>query len=104
MHSVRIENDKLSYLHEALNPNKKNSIPAIKKYDIFYNNGFWSRKISASRLGCDEDIWIPFMSGFGGITFAFFPNGMSYYYFSDGYKYYWDNALMASHKIKSFCK
>jgi len=104
MHSVRIENDKLSYLHEALNPNKKNSIPAIKKYDIFYNNGFWSRKISADRLGCDEDIWIPFMSGFGGITFAFFPNGMSYYYFSDGYKYYWDNALMASHKIKSFCK
>ena len=104
LHKTRLNKDNFSYLNEALNPNQNNSISAIKKYDIFYNNGFWSRKISADRLGCDEDIWIPFMSGFGGITFAFFPNGMSYYYFSDGYKFYWDNALMASHKISSFCK
>ena len=104
LHKVRLNKNKFSYLNEALNPNQNNSISAIKKYDIYYNNGFWSRKISADRLGCDEDIWIPFMSGFGGITFAFFPNGMSYYYFSDGYKFYWDNALMASHKISSFCK
>ena len=43
------------------------------------------------------------MSGFGGITFAFFPNGMSYYYFSDGYVYSWEDAVHAANVIKPFC-
>ena len=44
-----------------------------------------------------------FMSGFGGITFAFFPNGMTYYYFSDGYDYAWESAVFSSNAIKPFC-
>ena len=43
------------------------------------------------------------MSGFGGITFAFMPNGMSYYYFSDGYVYEWEEAVIAAHKMRAFC-
>jgi hypothetical protein len=43
------------------------------------------------------------MSGFGGITFAFFPNGMTYYYFSDGYEYAWESAVFSSNSIKPFC-
>jgi hypothetical protein len=43
------------------------------------------------------------MSGFGGITFAFFPNQMSYYYFSDEYIYSWEDAVFAAHQIRAFC-
>ena len=65
----------------------------IVSADIFYNNGFWSRKFDGHKFGCNDDVWIPFMSGFGGITFAFFPNKMSYYYFSDEYIYSWEDAV-----------
>lgn len=102
LHEVK-NNDDYSFLNDALNPTSLNSVVAFKNEDIFYNNGFWSKKFDGEILGCKDDVWIPFMSGFGGITFALFPNGMSYYYFSDGYKYYWQNAVEASNKIKPFC-
>mgnify|MGYP001284514322 CR=1 FL=1 len=103
LHEVRNNKDNHVFLSEALNPSNLNSREAIKSEDIFYNNGFWSKKFEGKKLGCKDDVWIPFMSGFGGITFALFPNGMSYYYFSDGYKYYWENAVEASNKIRPFC-
>ena len=102
-HKVRNDEDSYSFLYDALNPSDFNSLVAIKDYDIFYNNGFWSKKFNGKKLGCKNDIWIPFMSGFGGITFAFFPNGMSYYYFSDGYVYSWEDAVHAANTIKPFC-
>ena len=93
----------LTYLYDALNPNDSNSLLAIPSVNIYYNNGFWSRKFDKDIFNCSEDVWIPFMSGFGGITFAFFPNGMSYYYFSDGYEFAWESAIFSSHSIKPFC-
>jgi hypothetical protein len=93
----------LTYLYDALNPNNNNSLLAIPSVNIYYNNGFWSRKFNKDIFNCSEDVWIPFMSGFGGITFAFFPNGMSYYYFSDGYEFAWESAIFSSHSIKPFC-
>ena len=93
----------LTYLYDALNPNDNNSLLAIPSVNIYYNNGFWSRKFDKNIFNCSEDVWIPFMSGFGGITFAFFPNGMSYYYFSDGYEFAWESAIFSSHSIKPFC-
>lgn len=93
----------LTYLYDALNPNDNNSLLAIPSVNIYYNNGFWSRKFEKDIFNCSEDVWIPFMSGFGGITFAFFPNGMSYYYFSDGYEFAWESAIFSSHSIKPFC-
>lgn len=103
LQKVKINNDSLSFLHEALNPNKANSNVAIRSADIFYNNGFWSRRFDGYKFGCKDDVWIPFMSGFGGITFAFFPNQMSYYYFSDEYIYSWEDAVYAAHQIRPFC-
>ena len=102
-HKVRIDKNNYLFLHEALNPSDSNSLVAIKYYDIFYNNGFWSKKFNGKKLGCKNDIWVPFMSGFGGITFAFLPNGISYYYFSDGYVYSWEDAVNAANIIKPFC-
>jgi hypothetical protein len=102
LHSIKNDND-LHFLNEALNPSYSNSLTAIKRANIFYNNGFWSKVFNKDLFGCDKDIWIPFMSGFGGITFAFMPNGMSYYYFSDGYVYEWEEAVIAAHKMRAFC-
>lgn len=103
LHKVKNNDDSFIFLHDALNPNNANSNIAIRSADIFYNNGFWSRKFDGHKFGCNDDVWIPFMSGFGGITFAFFPNKMSYYYFSDEYIYSWEDAVFASHQIRPFC-
>ena len=103
LHSVKNNNSKNIFLHDALNPNYSNSLEAIRSANIYYNNGFWSKIFDKNLFGCKEDIWIPFMSGFGGITFALFPNGMSYYYFSDGYVYSWEDAVIAAHTMRSFC-
>ena len=103
LHSVKNNSSKNIFLHDALNPNYSNSLEAIRSANIFYNNGFWSKVFDKNLFGCKEDIWIPFMSGFGGITFALLPNGMSYYYFSDGYVYSWEDAVLAAHTMRSFC-
>ena len=103
LHSVKNNSSKNIFLHDALNPNYSNSLEAIRSANIFYNNGFWSKVFDKNLFGCKQDIWIPFMSGFGGITFALLPNGMSYYYFSDGYVYSWEDAVLAAHTMRSFC-
>ena len=104
LHDIKNNNSsRLSFLKDALNPDYKNSILAIPEYNIYYNNGFWSRKFDKNIFNCKEDIWIPFMSGFGGITYALLPNGMTYYYFSDGYTFAWESAVIAANQIKPFC-
>lgn len=47
-----------------------------------YRHGFWARDLQAE-LGCDAPTWVPFMSGFGGITLAMFPNGAAWYSVAD---------------------
>ena len=84
--------------------NQTDALAAIPDANIFYNNGFWLRKYNKGTFGCKEDTWVPFMSGFGGITLAFLPNDMTYYYFSDGYTFAWDSAVFAANEIKPFCK
>ncbi len=69
-----------------------------------YNNGFWAHEISANLPGCSGERWIPFMSGYGGITVLILPNGTLYYYFSDDDTYLWMDAAVASHGIRSLCQ
>ena len=91
-------------MSDALQKNKNNrGLTAIDNI-LFYNNGFWSKRFNGPSLGCNEDIWIPFMSGFGGITVALLPNSSMYYYFSDNQEFAWDRAVNASNKMKPFCK
>ncbi len=47
-----------------------------------YQHGFWARNLQAE-LGCDQPTWVPFLSGFGGITVAMFPNGVAWYNVAD---------------------
>ncbi len=70
--------------------------------DLRYRHGFWAFNASEI-LGCKKDAWVPFMSGFGGITVAMFPNGIIYYYFSDGYIHRWRSAIVASNQIRRLC-
>ena len=71
--------------------------------NLRYNNGFWAVD-AGTILGCDAPLWVPFMSGVGGITVAMFPNGVIYYYFSDGYVYRWRSAMKAAHTIRPLCE
>jgi hypothetical protein len=68
-----------------------------------YNNGFWGFN-AATALGCDTDVWVPFMSGYGGISVVMLPNDTIYYYFSDGYVHRWASAVVESSKIRNLCE
>jgi len=91
------------FLDEGLQRTEDKGLLAIKQSDIFYNNGFWAARFDKNIFGCKEDLMIPFMSGFGGITVVFLPNSMMYYYFSDNYTFSWYSAVYAAHNIKPLC-
>ncbi|XOV81262.1 MAG: choice-of-anchor D domain-containing protein [Aestuariibacter sp.] len=67
----------------------------------YYNNGFWAKDLS-SETGC-SNLYVPFMSGYGGITVALLPNDTIYYYFSDNDEFNWTDAAVESHNIRSLC-
>ena len=50
--------------------------------NLRYQHGFWARNVRAV-LDCAHDTWVPFLSGFGGISLVLFPNGVVYYNFAD---------------------
>lgn len=50
--------------------------------DLRYQLGFWARKLPAAP-GCAHDDWVPFMSGFGGISVVLLPGGVIYYNVAD---------------------
>lgn len=68
-----------------------------------YNNGFWAHDVGGRMPGCSGELWIPFMSGYGGITVLVLPNRSAYYYFSDNDTYLWMDAAQAAHGIRSLC-
>lgn len=68
-----------------------------------YKNGFWAWNAGPS-VGCKTDLYIPAMSGFGGLTLALLPNGRTYYYVSDGYAFAWARAAKASHGDTPLCE
>ena len=68
-----------------------------------YKAGFWAWNAGPA-LGCRQDVWIPAMSGYGGISVALMPNGHVYSYFSDGQQFAWRRAAQASNLITPFCE
>ncbi|MEM6681149.1 MAG: serine hydrolase domain-containing protein [Pseudomonadota bacterium] len=76
-------------------------LPAPGK-GVRYNNGVWA--IDAARFaGCDTPLWIPFMSGFGGISVVMMPNDVTYYYVSDNYEFAWARAVTAVNAHRPMC-
>ncbi|MFH7042542.1 hypothetical protein ABT392_09505 [Paucibacter sp. JuS9] len=70
--------------------------------DTRYNNGFWAYNVKSS-LACASDKYVPFMSGFGGITIALMPNNTIYYMFNDNSQFLWVDAVKESAKIRAIC-
>ena len=82
-------------------PDDRGLVPVYSS--LRYNNSFWALN-AAEAVGCSADMWVPFMSGYGGITVAMFPNDTVYYYFSDGYVHRWMSAAVETHKISRLCE
>ncbi|MGB7410472.1 MAG: hypothetical protein WA910_04965 [Sphingopyxis granuli] len=60
-----------------------------------YRAGFWTRDMGA-RLGCAGSLWVPAMSGFGGISVAMLPGHDALFYsFGDSDHWDWGPAAVA---------
>ncbi len=71
-----------------------------------YQHGFWARNVQ-SVLGCANPTWVPFMSGFGGISVVMFPNGTVYYNFADdglNATFDWSNPAKEANKVSNYCQ
>jgi hypothetical protein len=68
-----------------------------------YNNGMWAANILPAGT-CAGDVWLPFMSGYGGISVVLMPNNSVYYVFSDGAHFKWADAAAESNQLKPFCE
>ena len=66
------------------NPADRGLVP---KSGYHYKSGIWAKDLSA--VVSFSEAWIPFMSGYGGITVAMLPNNTVYYYFSDNDEFVW---------------
>lgn len=77
-------------------------LPAIDE-SMRYRAGFWAYN-AGEFLGCDHDVWIPTMSGYGGVSVTLMPNGHVYFYASDGREFAWRRAAAQSFAIQPFCE
>ncbi len=69
---------------------------------IKYNKGFWVYNIQ-QKLNCTKEKWLPFMSGYGGLSAVILPNEMGFYNISDGGKHAFLEALYELDKIRPLC-
>ena len=65
-----------------------------------YNNGFWALRVD-NLPGIAGAHYVPFMSGFGGISVVLLPNGVGYYYFSDNNEFSFRRAVLEAARIPS---
>lgn len=77
-------------------PNNRGMATTNPTYNYMYNDGFWGLEFTTSEgYGCN--FWVPFMSGYGGITIAMMPGGATYYYFSDNDEFDWHDTVQEIH-------
>ena len=69
-----------------------------------YHNQFWAKHMTTAEFPQYRcNFWVPFMSGYGGITVLLLPNGATYYIFSDGNEFIWYTAVNEINKIAPLC-
>jgi len=88
-------------MNEMLQKTSYHGLNAGSQYD-FYDNGFWIWKADQA-LSCSTPLYIPYMSGFGGIVVGLLPNDMIFYTFSDNEEYSMVNTAKELNKIRSMC-
>ena len=62
------------FLDEGLQQSEDRGLLAIKQSNIFTIMDFGLPDLKKVIFGCKEDLMIPFMSGYGGITVVFYLN------------------------------
>ena len=94
-------------LNTALQRNASDrGLQAATLTDFKYKYGFWARNVQ-SALSCPHATWVPFMSGFGGISVVLFSNGVIYYNFADDgltATFDWTNPAKEVQKISNYCQ
>lgn len=88
---------KAALQREPLNPGIDAGSEALR-----YNNGFWAY-LTDLHGACDRPLWIPLMSGYGGISIAILPNQSLFYVFSDKGRFEWLKAAIGSNQIRNYC-
>jgi len=89
-------------LHAALQRNPHDRGLEAGGKTLRYKNGFWAWN-ARDALGCKADTWLPFLSGFGGISVVLLPGGDVYYYFSDGGVHAFASAITAISAVTPIC-
>ncbi len=72
---------------------------------LFYKDGFWGKTITPGEFpsyGCS--FRVAFLGGYGGITIALLPNGVTYYVFADADEWRLYEAIGEIHKIAPLCR
>ncbi len=77
------------------------TLPSPYTY-LRYNNGFWASNLGAA-IGCSTARYVPFMSGFGGISVLLLPNDTVYYTFMDDGTTDWTTAAVEADRIRDYC-
>lgn len=70
--------------------------------NLKYQHGFWGWN-AREALGCSNDVWLPFFSGYGGISVVMLPDGGVYYYFSDGGAHAFAEPIKELAKVSPIC-
>jgi CubicO group peptidase (beta-lactamase class C family) len=70
---------------------------------IVYRLGFWARDV-APLIGCARPVWVPFMSGYGGISVVMFPNDVRFWSFGEDDHFDWGEAAREVEKIRPLCR
>ena len=71
-----------------------------------YHYGFWARNLRRE-LGCAHETWVPFMSGFGGLSVVLFPNGVVYFNVADDGRvasFDWAPVAPEIRKLGDYCR
>ncbi len=97
------ENVSGDYLDTAMFRTGKPMHTQLSEKDLAYSNGFWGVDVSGW-IACPGETWIPFMSGYGGISVAMFPNNSVYYYFTDSNQHGFRKAAIEANKALNYCK
>jgi CubicO group peptidase (beta-lactamase class C family) len=89
-------------LQAALQQSQKNTGLNTDYSFIRYQHGFWARKVMDENV-CKDPHWIPFMSGYGGLTVALLAKSSVYYYISDSFHFDWSEAIPELKKLDLIC-
>jgi len=93
-------------LRESLfrDPSAK-GLPVSASGTVRYNHAFWAEQFTGKQNPSNTcDFWVPYMSGYGGISVLLLPNGATFYIFSDSNEFSFEDAVGEIEKLSPYCR